>query len=673
MSVRPCQSGTSNSSAAVPGQHDVERFRSLVENSLDLVVEVSLEGEFSYISPNITTVLGYRPEELIGTSLFAHIHPEDLDQIQAQFALPEGQATCRYRHKDGSWRWLDTTGRDFFTDAGDKRGVLMARDVTARKEAEEALRRSEEQMRLILENTLDAVVTMSAEGLITGWNTQAEATFGWNRVEVAGLRMFEVLIPERDRQAHEEGLRRFLSSGQTRVMNRRLEMTALRRDGREIPIELAITPIRTAQGVSFSAFIRDLSGLKEAQEARAALEEQIRRTQKLESLGTLAGGIAHDFNNILGAIMAYTELAKMDTEGWTDVQSHLQQVLKACNRAKDLVQQILAFSRQQKTQLVPVRLQPIVEEVFQLLRSTLPKTLEMKATVRSEAGLVLADPTQIHQVLVNLCTNAAHAMRGRSGRLEVRLEPFMVDEAFASTQPELQPGRHVRLSVSDTGHGMDADTLKRIFEPFFTTKGLGEGTGLGLAVVHGIISDHEGAIQVVSRPGQGSTFHVYLPVEANNSCDAVVPSTVSLRGRKQHVLFVDDEPALCLAVEGLLRKMNYTVTSRRNPKDALNAFRAQPERFDLVITDMQMPGMTGLDLATEMLKLRPNLPVLLMTGFCDVGARERVRQLGIRDLVMKPLGPADLGETLDRVFNKQGDTSVIQRDDFRPSFFRHHP
>ncbi len=521
-------------------RQNLERFRLLVENSQDLVAEVSREGVILYVSPHVRTVLGYAPGELIGTRVFEHIHPEDLAMVQEQSALLAGSATPRFRHQDGSWRWLETSGRDFFSADGEMHGVLIARDVTKRKESEEEL--------------------------------------------------------------------------------------------------------------------------KKAQRANSTLEEQLRQTQKLESLGTLAGGIAHDFNNILGAIMAYTELARMDTEGQTDVHRHLQQVLKACNRAKDLVQQILAFSRQQKKQRIPVRLQPIIEEVFELLRSTLPKTLEMKATISTEACLVLADPTQIHQVLVNLCTNAAHAMRGRFGKLEVRLEPFVVDEAFASTLPELQPGRHVQLSVSDTGHGMDTDTIKRIFEPFFTTKGLGEGTGLGLAVVHGIVRDHEGAIQVVSRPGHGSAFHVYLPVDVNDAMNADLPPTVWASGREQHVLLVDDEPALCSALEGLLQRMNYTVTVRTSPKEAINTFRAHPDLFDLVITDMEMPGMTGLDLAKELQKLGPALPVLLMTGWCDTQTCESIRRLGIRDLLMKPISPAALGEMLDRVFNGQANTPPIRRD-----------
>jgi len=375
---------------------------------------------------------------------------------------------------------------------------------------------------------------------------------------------------------------------------------------------------------------------------RNKLEIQLRQSQKMEAIGTLAGGIAHDFNNILGAIIAFTELARLDAGDNQAVQDCLKQVLKAGDRAKGLVQQILSFSRQNKVERRVVLLQPIVKEVLKLMGSTLPASIEVGSDIRPDAGTVLADTTQIHQVLVNLCTNAAHAMRGQNGRLEVRLDETQVDEALAHTQPDLRPGKYVRLTVSDNGHGMDAATLSRIFEPFFTTKGPGEGTGLGLSVVHGIMQDHEGAIQVASQPGCGTVFQLFFPLHLA-ALETKLDSRLDLpAGSGQRVLYVDDEPALCLAAEGILKKFNYRVTTYTEPLFALEHFLREPASFDVVLADLNMPGLTGVELGREILVVRPEIPVLLISGFSGTWNQEKVRSLGLRDLIVKPISSSVL-------------------------------
>ncbi len=527
-------------------------------------------------------------------------------------------------------------------------GIL--RDISSREAAEAQLRQREEQLRLIFENSLDAVVTMTAEGTISGWNPRAEAIFGWEIKEVLGRRMSEVIIPERYRQPHEEGLKRYIQGGDSQVLNKRIELTALHKNGREFSVELTLTSVGTTERMSFAAFIRDLSELKRVQEAQARLEGQLRQAQKMEAIGTLAGGIAHDFNNILAAIIAFADIARIDSVGNRGVQESLEQVLKAGDRARELVQQILTFSRHQKQERKPARLQPVAKEVLRLIRSTLPSTIEIVSDVRLDAGRVLADTTQIHQILVNLCTNAAHAMKQTTGRLELRLEPLTVNEP-TPLMPELRVGNYVRLTVADSGHGMDESTLKRIFDPFFTTKAAGEGTGLGLAVVHGIVHEHDGTIQVTSEVGKGTAFHIYFPLCEDQTGDVVAPTIEIPKGDGERVLVVDDEAALCLAAGKILQKLNYKVTTQSSSKAAMALAQENPDAFDLILTDLTMPGLTGVDLAAAVQKIRPGFPLVMMTGYSGTWTPENVRSLGIHQLIAKPMAPAMLAQAIRKALD----------------------
>jgi CheY-like chemotaxis protein len=371
----------------------------------------------------------------------------------------------------------------------------------------------------------------------------------------------------------------------------------------------------------------------------------------MEAIGTLAGGIAHDFNNILSAIIGYASLAQMDLEDPSALRESLAQVLKAGERAKELVSQILSFSRPHKQERRPLRLQPVVKEALKLLRSILPATIEIVCRIEDTAPLVLAEPTQIHQVLMNLCTNAAHAIGAVPGRLEVILAAAEVDTATAQAHPDLRAGPYARLTVSDTGHGMDAATLKRIFEPFFTTKPPEEGTGLGLALVHGIMLDHEGAIRVTSEPGHGTAFELYFPAHESDRIETDTPVAKPPKGQGQHILLVDDESVLAKVAALVLERFGYKVTAETNPLQALNLFRQQPQDYDLVLTDLTMPKMTGVDLAVQVLRIRPRIPILVATGYSTLWNSEVLHRLGIQDMILKPFTPAVLAAAVARALH----------------------
>jgi signal transduction histidine kinase/ActR/RegA family two-component response regulator len=382
---------------------------------------------------------------------------------------------------------------------------------------------------------------------------------------------------------------------------------------------------------------------------RKRLEDQLRQVHKMQAIGTLAGGIAHDFNNILAAILGYTELALFDVSPGSALQHNLQEVLKAGHRARDLVRQILAFSRQDSQERQPLTLQTLVQETLTMLRASLPTTMAMQQHLDRRAGAILANPTQMHQVLMNLCTNAEYAMRHRGGVLAVGVDAVLVDAIFAEHHAALRPGPYVRLTVRDTGDGMPPEVVERIFEPFFTTKDVGEGTGMGLAVVHGIVTNHGGAIIVQSTLGVGTTFAIYLPriAEAATSEQQHEAALPPGQGR---ILFVDDEEALAHMAQALLTRLGYEVVIQTSSLAALEIFRSTPQRFDLLITDQTMPGLTGEALACEIRRLRPDIPIILCTGFSYTMDADKATTLGINAFLMKPLVAHDLSLAIRQVF-----------------------
>ena len=391
---------------------------------------------------------------------------------------------------------------------------------------------------------------------------------------------------------------------------------------------------------------------RQAAETHRQLEEQLRQAQKMEAVGTLSGGIAHDFNNILAAIIGFTEMVIDDVSDNPDVQHKMEQVLKAGFRGRDLVKQILTFSRRSEKEKKELHLSPLIQETFKLLRASIPTTVEMKFDLDAGRDVVHGDPSQVQQIMMNLCANASHAMRERGGILEVSLRAMNLDSRELLPEPDMSPGEYLILSVRDAGHGIDEAVMKRIFEPFFTTKERGQGTGLGLAVVYGIVKSHHGGISVSSRPNQGSVFRVYLPATSPTAeVQGETASWETLPTGTERILFVDDEDAIVELGQGVLTRLGYKVVAKKSSREALETFRGDGI-FDLVITDQTMPEMTGVMLAAELLKLKPDLPVILCTGYSESASRETAQKVGIRDFLMKPLSNRELAGAVRRALER---------------------
>jgi nitrogen-specific signal transduction histidine kinase/ActR/RegA family two-component response regulator len=394
----------------------------------------------------------------------------------------------------------------------------------------------------------------------------------------------------------------------------------------------------------------DITVHKRAEEERKKLETQLIQSHKMEALGTLAGGIAHDFNNILSAVIAYAERGIYAIADQEKIRKNFEEILKISGRARDLVKQILAFSRRTKHEYVQIRLDSTIKDSLKMLRPIIPKSIEIRQNLQA-AGCVLGDSTQIHQVMMNLCSNAAQAIGEAGGMLEISLNRIDLQEESVAMALDIPLGPYMRLSIGDTGQGMAPEVLERIFDPYFTTKEKGRGTGLGLSVVHGIIKSHRGAITCTSALGKGTTFDIYLPeIEFKKAASAVRAEKLNLNG-SERILFVDDEQILVRAAKERLRYMGYRVVTRTSSTDALDLFRKHPEQFDLVITDIVMPVMTGDRLAVEMMNIRRDIPIILCSGYSEHMTDEKARDLGCREFIMKPFEIEDLARTIRKVLD----------------------
>ncbi|MFH1844378.1 MAG: PAS domain S-box protein [bacterium] len=669
--------------AALASAH--RKLESVLDSAtLVAIIATDRDGRITLFSRGAERMLGYRAGEMVGHKTPLHYHleaelktrerelsaelgrPIDGFEALACKALLAGQEEQEFTYvkRDGSQITVTTATSAVRDQAGEVVGLLsVALDITPRKTVEKALRDSEQRQQLHFANTPLAVIEWDPDFKVTKWNPAAEKIFGYPASEAMGRHAASLIIPASARQ-HMNSIWQQLKAqrGGTRSVNE--NRTA---DDRQIVCEWYNTPLVNDNDtvIGVASLVADITESLRAKEETEELKLSLQHAQKMEAIGTLAGGIAHDFNNILFSAIGFTDLALKETPPASRTFTCLEEAQIAHRRAAELVKQILTFSRKSEQRRKAVRLQPLIKEALKLLRGTLPSTIEIEQNIDSDCGPVLVNPIQIHQVLMNLATNAAQAMPDRRGRLQVTytIAPDQPADPGRKTFPLAGP--YALLTVADDGEGMDRETCKRIFEPYFTTKQVSDGSGMGLATVHGIVVDHGGKIEVTSDIGMGSRFHIYPPLFANTfknqdqetppaetvpevdvaqAATPTPPETPSGR-----ILYVDDETQLVDLAAIFLGEAGFQVDVFTDSRAACHQFASDPTRYDLVITDQTMPNLTGAELAQQVLEQRPDLPVILCTGYSDTLTQEQAAEIGIKEYLLKPIFPEELLNTIHQV------------------------
>jgi PAS domain S-box-containing protein len=627
------------------------RMRAITDAAREAIIMMDAAGLISYWNPAAERIFGYAREEAMGVNLHRLIAPRRyLQAYEAAYAryLRTGQNTvqdaaielqaCR---KDGREISVELSIAPLSLQEG-RQTLGIVRDVTERKKTEEALRESEERFRT-LHNASFGGILIHDHGMILDCNQGASDLTGFSADELIGMDGLLLIAPD---------WRDLVRSKIERQCDQPYDVEGVRKDGTIYPLNIRGSAIPYKGRVVRVTEFRDVTERKRAEAERKSLQAQLIQAQKMEAIGTLAGGIAHDFNNILGAVIGYAEMARDGSPAGSDVVKDLDRVLEAGHRAASLVKQILAFSRQIDTERIRVEPAWIVAEAIKLLRPTLPSTIVIQQHLDSAIPPVFADPTQLHQIVMNLCTNAFHALEQTGGTLEISLGERELSERDLQGRPDAAPGTFVVLAVRDTGPGIPPEIRDKIFDPYFTTKEVGKGTGMGLAIIHGIVSTSGGFVVCNSELGKGTVFEVFFPAFEREEDARLVPAAPTPAG-KEHILLVDDEEMLAEMGQTMLERLGYEVTVRTSSLEALSAFQNQPDRFDAVITDQTMPGMTGLDLARRMLQIRPGVPIILCTGHSSLASEAQAKLYGLKGYAMKPLTKSAIATLLRQVLEEE--------------------
>ncbi len=659
-------------SALLSSQQELD---SIIRSTPDVIYRLDTMGQFTFVSDAIRRY-GVTPEELIGKPFTDYIHPDDAETARRQInARRTGrQGTQRFvMHAFGDYSnrnpdnpqtaqsdpvFLVDTEALYVSGASDVKVFVgtqgIARDITEQRQMESARMESEDRLLLALDVSGAGIWQLDLKTGSIRVDERIYALLGYNESDLfKGLGFLREKITLETWEEIELKFNRHVA-GRAPMFDHEFKLQSRQGQWKWFHTKAKVVRYdKNGLPEIMVGIIIDTSERKEYEAEREHLELKLQQAQKMEAIGTLAGGIAHDFNNILGAILGYAQLTQMHTADDAQVQGYVSNIFKASERAKGLVEQILTFTRQGESQKVPCDIAVVLKEVVKLLRASIPTTIEIVQKIPSNLGTVMADQTQIHQVLMNLCTNAAHAMEARGGVLTVALKNCLMDANTAASGEDLSSGRYLQLSVRDTGAGMQKAVLDRIFDPYYTTKAVGEGTGMGLATVHGIVNDHGGQIFVNSRPGKGSVFRILFPV-LGNPAEAVANQPVAYPRGTERILFVDDEDLLVEVGIEMLKDLGYDAVGTTHALQALTTFKSEPDAFDLVITDMTMPGMTGDQLAAEIQQLRPNIPIIACTGFSKRISSERAASLGIRALLMKPVTVRELSRSVRDALDQVG-------------------
>ena len=613
--------------------------RGILDAITETIVLIDRQGMVITVDQIACERLGTKKEDLIGRCLYDFFPPEVAEKRKRKYeeVFNTGKSVCFEDSRESM-----TFEQNVYPILSDRNRVervaIFAREITDRKLTEETLRESEEKYRSMMESMKDAVYICSTDYRVEYMNSALIKRTGR---DATGENCFKALHDLNEKCSwcvHDK-----VKQGE------HIESDIVSpRDNRSYHVSQS--PVVHEDGsISKMTVYIDTTDFKK-------METQLQQAQKMEAIGTLAGGIAHDFNNILFPISGYAEMLLQDIPDDSPLRHGLSKILAGSKRAGDLVTQILTFSRQRERKLKPLKIELLVKEALKLIRSSLPTTINIRQNINKDCGLVMADPTQIHQIVMNLCTNAFHAMEEAGGKLTITLEKVEL-AAKDLKNPAMIPGQHICLMVADTGPGMEQSIIDRIFDPYFTTKVEGKGTGLGLAVVHGIIESHGGQVSVYSESGNGAKFKVYLPVIKEQKETAEIEAHAPIQKGDERILLIDDEDIIAQMEKEMLERLGYHVTARTSSTDALEAFRTQPDKFDLVITDLTMPNMTGDKLAQKLMVIRPDMPVILCTGFSEKMSKEKAEALGIKGFLMKPVVISDLAKTIREVLekNQKGD------------------
>ena len=637
------------------------KYRLLAESATDVICVINLDRfALSYASPSVESVFGYTFEELMNLNIYDFLTPDSANRVMGildqeveknKFGKAEPQRLeVEVLCKDGLTVWAEVSARFLRDDNNQIESILcVLRDVSERKKLEEELLENKKRFQSLYNNAPDMYFTVSPDGIIISVNQFGADYLGYSVDELVGNFVWKIVYKDDLKKIQSQMAEIF----NQKLQKSELEFRKIRKDGSILWVHERIRLILDENDTPIELWIicRDITSRKKVETEKAQLESQLRQAQKMESIGTLAGGIAHDFNNILGAIIGNIELAIDDVPEGNHAHYSLDQIKKAVIRATNIVRQLLTFTCNTSIKLQPIAFTPVCKDAIKFLRSTIPTTIDIRTNFQAEDDTVLADPTQIHQTLMNLCSNAAQAMTQKGGAITIRVENETLDDA-SGTFPELSMGEYVKLTVADTGPGIDEQNIDRIFDPYFTTKEVGKGTGMGLSVVHGIVKSNNGSISVDSQLGKGTTFTILLPLvfekpEQKTKIMEDIPTG------KESILLVDDEESLLVVGREVLERLGYTVESTLSPIEALQKFSSNPDHFDLIITDMTMPQMTGAALSKKIKEIRNNIPVVLCTGYSDLIYEDNAEEMGLNAYIMKPIRMKEIAKTIRTVLDKK--------------------